>query len=71
MRNGLFLFQSKLGWVRGEKMITETEEVSESNLFVSTISTAPINTVCRPFPICSQLLIPVFLQSQASNHFGN
>ena len=43
MGNGLFLFQSKLGWVCGGKVTTETEVVSESTLFVSTVGAAPIN----------------------------
>ena len=43
MGNGLFLFQSKLGWVCGGKVTTETEVVSESTLFVSTVDAAPMN----------------------------
>ena len=39
--NGLFLFQSKLGWVCGGKVTAETEVVSEPTLFVSTVSVAP------------------------------
>ena len=39
--NGLFLFQSKLGWVCGGKVTAETEVVSEPSLFVSTVGVAP------------------------------
>ena len=40
--NGLFLFQSKLGWVCGGKVTTKTEVVNESTLFVSTVGAAPM-----------------------------
>ena len=34
--NGLFLFQSKLGWTIGGNVVTNTDEVTEANLFVGT-----------------------------------
>ena len=39
--NGLFLFQSKLGWIFGGRVTTNTEAVSESNLFVGTTAGLP------------------------------
>ena len=41
--NGLFLFQSKLGWVCGGKITAEAGVVSEPTLFVSTVGVAPTN----------------------------
>ena len=41
--NGLYLFQSKLGWVFGGKVESKTEVVSEQNLLVSTMGVAPTN----------------------------
>ena len=39
--NGLFLFQSKLGWIFGGRVTTNADEVSESNLFVGTTTGIP------------------------------
>ena len=41
--NGLFLFQSKLGWIFDGKVTANTEGVaSESNLFVCTAAGVPV-----------------------------
>ena len=52
--NGLFLFQSQLGWVCGGKVTAETELVSEPTLFVSTIGVVPTN-----IPLTTHMLTSV------------
>ena len=42
--NGLYMFQSKLGWIFGGKMESKTKVVSEQNLLVSAIGVAPTDT---------------------------
>ena len=50
----MFLFQSILGWVCGGKVTTETELVSETSLFVSTIDVAPTS-----IPLTTHMLTSV------------
>ena len=42
--NGLYMFQSKLGWIFRGKVESKTKVVSEQNLLVSAIGVTPTDT---------------------------
>jgi len=52
--DGLYLFQSKLGWILGGRYLAATDFDSVQSLLVGTIGVAP--TGIKPQLICSVLL---------------